>query len=214
MDIIWRIMGITALSLLYAEQYPDHVQAMVLRGIFLARRTDYQHLFYGMKQYYPEEWDIMVHNFSPEEQSHLIQAFDAQVMHPDEAVHMPAAHAFMRFDTICGTLLPNAELIELQKQDDHSSLTIGRAFIHYSANNFFLTDNHIVDNISTIQHIPTIIVQGRYDMICPVATAYELYKHLPQSTLWIVPDAGHFSSEPSIARELCHAMNVMKKTNM
>jgi proline iminopeptidase len=203
-----------ALSLLYAEKYPNRVRSMVLRGVFLARKTDYEHLFYGMKQYYPEEWDIMVQDFSSTEKKNLINAFDARIMNPDKTIHMPAAHAFMRFDTVCGTLLPDHELVSSQAHDNHSTLTIARSFIHYSAKNFFLTDNQILDNITTIQHIPTIIVQGRYDMICPVATAYELYKHLPLSELWIIPDAGHFSSENSISRALCYAMNKNKKQDI
>ena len=207
----WILFGLSwgsALSLLYAEQYPQHVQALVIQGVFLARKQDYEHLFYGMKQFYPEAWDVMVQDFSPEECNDLISAFHARIMNPDTTIHLPAAHTFMRFDCLCTTLLPYSEWIERVQQNDHLALTISRAFIHYSAQNFFVEENQILNNINAIQHIPTIIIQGRYDIICPIAMAYELYKHLPQSTLWIVANAGHFSQ--SISRGLCYAMNELK----
>lgn len=200
----------SALSLLYAEAYNNCVLGMVLRGVFLAREQDYKHLFYGMKHYYPEAWDVMVRDIPLAESDDLIAAFCKRVMDSDPSIHLPAAHAFMRFDTICGTLLPTPDCIEEVKNDDHGTLGIARAFIYYSTHNFFLQKNQIVRDSDAIKHIPTIIVQGRYDMICPVAQAYELYKHLPQSVLWIVPDAGHFSSEQSIIGGLRFAMDTMK----
>jgi len=200
----------SALSLLYAEHYPERIGGMVLRGIFLARKVDYEHLFYGMKQFYPEAWDDFIDTIGASEDTDLITLLHEQLMGSDQSISLRAAHAFMRFDTICGSLLPSPMSIEEQASDDHSALCIARAFVHYGAHGFFMEENQLLRNIDVIQHIPTIIVQGRYDMICPIQTAYTLYKKLPKAALWVVPDAGHFATEPSLGSTLCYAMEVMK----
>lgn len=200
----------SALSLLYAETYPERVHGMVLRGIFLACKNDYEHLLYGMKQYYPEEYDTLLQTIGASEGDDILTHLYELLMNPDPLVHMPAAHAFMRFDTICGTLLPSPELVTEQAADDHSSLCIARAFIYYAKHQFFLLENQLLDHVDVIRDIPTLLVHGRYDMICRIKIAYTLYQKLSHAALWIVPDAGHFSSECSITRNLCHAMDVMK----
>jgi proline iminopeptidase len=200
----------TTLSLLYAQQYPDYVRGMILRGVFLARKSDYEHSFSDAKLYYPECWDEMVQDMSAEEHADLYTTFYTRIMNTDPAIHMPATHALEKFNSICGALLPSQEGIQFPADGDASMLASTRVCLHYCIHDYFLQGNQIVDAIHIIQNIPTIIVQGRHDMICPPIMAHELYKLLPQSTLWIVPDAGHFSSELPIARGLCHAMDVMK----
>lgn len=212
----WIVFGGSwgsALSLLYSEAHPDNVLGLVLRGVFLAREKDYMHLFYGMYSTYPEAWDEMVATVGADASGKdLVAHLHAQVMSSDPAVALKAARAFMRFDMWCAFLYPTRELIDKVTQKDQDVLGIGRAFIHYSKNRFFIEENQILDHISQIAHIPTIIVQGRYDVICPVAEAYELHKVMPQSELWIVPDAGHSSSEPSIICSLKAAMDRMKNS--
>lgn len=200
----------SALSILYGETHPDRALGFILRGIFLARKMDYEHLFYGMRNTFPEAWDEMLETIPPEERGDLIQALHKRVMNPDPNIHMPVAHAFMRYDTICGTLLPNDSLVQEQADDNLSTICVGRAFVHYSANNFFLTENQLLENLNRISHLPAILVHGRYDTICLPQSAYELYKKWPGSQLWWIPDAGHFSLEPSIGRGLKEAMDSMK----
>lgn len=208
----WLIFGGSwgsTLSIFYGETHPKRCLGFILRGIFLGRQHEYEHLFYGMKATFPEAWEEMVLEIPIEEREDLIAAFHTRVMDPDPAVHLPAAHAFMRFDTICGALLPDPEL--LRDLDDRSALSTARAFIHYCANHFFFSQNQLLDNIGRISHLPLIIVQGRYDIICPPRSAYELFKSWKNSNLWFICNAGHFSSEPSISRGLRLALDEMKQ---
>jgi proline iminopeptidase len=146
-----------------------------------------------------------------DENCDLISSLYEKVMDPDPQVHLKAAHVFMTYDILCAFLLPNEKAIELINKDDLSALGIVRACLHYSKNRFFLEDNQILNEINKISSIPTIIVQGRYDLICPMKGAYDLHKFMLNSQLWIVPDAGHSSSEPGIALALKMAMDQIIK---
>jgi len=197
----------SALAILYGQTYPEHILGFILRGIFLARKKDYEHLFYGMRQFFPEIWQTLVESFSPEEQADLITTLHNKIMNPDSSIHMPIAHLFMHYDTVAGTFKANPDLIT--PLSDTEALSIARAFIHYSYNNFFLTDNQLLNNMTKIEHLPVIIVQGRYDIICPPQTAYDLYTHWSNAQLWFIPEGGHFASDPSIARGLREASDIM-----
>lgn len=198
------------LSILYGETHPERCLGFILRGIFLGRQNDYEHLFYGMKAHYPEEWERMICLLPEEEKSDILTSLFKRVMDPDPNIHLAAARAFMRFDTYCAHLVTDDDTIEKVYQDDTGTLGIGRAFIYYSAHRFFVEENQILQNLSSISHLPLIIVQGRYDLICPPMVAYELYKHWPKSDLWFVSDAGHSSKEVGISQALKEACDNMK----
>jgi proline iminopeptidase len=198
------------LSILYGETHPERCFGFILRGIFLGRQQDYSYLFYGMKSYYPEAWDEMVELFPEDERSDLISSFYTRIMDPDPSIHLAAARAFMRFDTYCAHLVTDAATIDNVDQDDISTLGIGRAFIYYAAHAFFIEENQILNNLHKVSHLPAIVVQGRYDLICPPQGAYDLYKQWPTSELWFISDAGHSSKEPGIAQGLKEASENMK----
>lgn len=197
------------LSILYGETHPENCLGFVLRGIFLCREHDYKHLFYGMGAAFPEVWQEMVEILPESERDDLITAFHKRVMDPDPAIHMQAAIAFMRFDTYCAHLLPHEQDIAEVDTDIISTLGIGRAFIHYAANAFFVEENQLLNNLSRMAHLPAIIVQGRYDVICPPQGAFDLYQQWPRSELWFISDAGHSSSEPGTAQGLREAMDLL-----
>ncbi len=198
------------LSILYGETHPENSLGFVLRGIFLCREHDYKHLFYGMKTTFPEIWQEMVDIIPEDERGDLITAFHKRVMDPDPAIHMQAACAFMRFDTFCAHLVPDEQEIEEVNTDIISTLGIGRAFIHYAANAFFIEENQLLNNLDKIAHLPAIIVQGRYDVICPPQGAFDLYQQWPNSELWFISDAGHATSEPGISQGLREAMDLIQ----
>lgn len=200
----------STLSIFYGEKHPDRVLGFVLRGVFLARKQDYEHLFYGMRNTFPEAFDEMLEEIPLEERSDLIKAFHKRVMDPDPQTHLSAAKSFMKFDTICATLLPStSKELEIELEGD-AVLSVGRAFIHYAANNFFFTDNQLLDDIHKIAHLPMIIVHGRYDTICRPIGAYEIYKRCENVDLWFLPKAGHSSFEPDVRRALFEAIELMK----
>lgn len=197
------------LALIYGETHPENCLGFVLRGIFLGQEKDYKHLFYGMKATYPEAWDDMVSIIPECERHDLITAFHKRVMDPDPAVHLQAAIAFIRFDAICANLIPDQAEIAGVDTDIIGTLGIGRAFIHYAANAFFVEENQLLNNLSKITHLPAIIVQGRYDVICPPQGAYDLHKRWPGSKLWFISNAGHSQGEPGISQGLREAMEQM-----
>lgn len=197
------------LSLLYGETHPENSLGFVLRGIFLCREHDYKHLFYGMKSVYPEAWQEMVEIIPESERHDLITAFHKRVMDPDPAIHLQAARAFMRFDTLCAHLLPSATNLEEVETDIIGTLGVARAFIHYSANAFFVEENQLLNNLSRIAHLPAIIVQGRYDVICPPQGAYDLYQLWPRSELWYISNSGHSAAEPGTSQGLREAMDLL-----
>lgn len=209
----WLVFGGSwgsGLSILYGETHPEKCLGFILRGVFLGRQIEYEHVFYGMKGFFPEVWEEMALTIPEDERGDLITAFHKRLMDSNPQVHLPAAHALMRYDTICATLLPDPVLVSQQALDDKSALNVARAFVHYAANQFFFSPNQLVDNISKISHLPAIIIHGRYDTICLPQNAYELHTHWTNSNLWFITDAGHSSSEPSIAKGLREALDEMK----
>ena len=196
----------TALALLYAQSYPDRCLELILRGVTFVEPAAGRHLYHGMEKFFPDAYDDLIALIPEDERQDLVTAFYTRLMNPDPAVHMPAARAFTKYDTICATLLPSP-LVEQTMKDEQLVLSLARAFTHYCYHNFFLEEDQIQTNLPIIAHLPVHIVHGRYDIICPVQTAYAAHKALPLSTLTIVPDAGHATLEPGITQRLLEIGN-------
>ena len=124
----------------------------------------------------------------------------------DPATHLPAAHAWSRYEGSCSTLLPDPELVA-HFDDDAVALAIARIEAHYFINHIFLPENSLLANLGRIRHLPCTIVQGRYDAVCPIVSADDLHRAWPEAEYVIVSDAGHSAREPGIARELVAATN-------
>lgn len=200
------------LSLLYGQTHPERVQHFVLRGIFLGRKKDYENLLGsdGMAQFFPEEYAQMRDLFSEQEQRDFITALDTRIMSENEHDYAPLARAFMWYDILCATVCPNRQQAqELLRKN--FIVDVARAFIHYAAHNFFLTDNQLLDNMGTIAHISATIIHGRYDLICLPSSAYNLACAWPAATLYYIEDAGHSGREPGIAQALKDAMDDIRE---
>lgn len=207
----WAIFGGSwgsGLALLYGQNYPDKCLGFILRGIFLARPQDYTHLFYDMGKIFPEAYDPFFHYIPKEERHDLISAYYQRVMDPDPEVHMAAARAFMKYDVICSTHLPNQESVEKIVSNNALTLSIARACLYYSFHHFFLEPNQILSNMQRIAHIPSIIIHGRWDASCLPEAAYHLHKNWKNSTLWMIPDGGHSASDPAITQALTKATDL------
>jgi proline iminopeptidase len=203
----WLVFGGSwgsTLALAYAEAHPERCLGLVLRGIFLCRPLEIDWFLYGVKHFFPEHWRAFAEFLPENERGDLLHNYHRRLVDPDPAVHMPAAHTWSRYEGSCSTLYPDPELVAHFDQDA-VALGIARIEAHYFVNNIFLPDNALLDNIDRIRHLPCSIVQGRYDVVCPILSADELHRAWPQAEYVIVADAGHSAREPGVARELVAA---------
>lgn len=210
----WLVFGGSwgsTLALAYAEAHPEHCRGLVLRGIFLCRKSEIDWFLHGIRVLFPEAQRQLA-DFIPEDERHdLLTAYYRRLVDPDPTVHQSAAHHWATFEASCSTLLPNPELISAFG-DDKRALSLSRIEAHYFVNNIFLPDNSLLANVDRIRGIPAIIVQGRYDAVCPIVSADELARAWPEARYVIVPDAGHSAFEPGIARELVAACDQFAQT--
>lgn len=210
----WLLFGGSwgsTLALTYGEAYSKHVLGFILRGIFLGRKHENRHLWYGMRNIFPDAWEEL-HDFLPSDQRHdLLGSYHKLIMDTDLNIAIPAARAFIKYDVTCSFLnLPQKQL-ELAISDDQYVLGLAKTFVHYSVNDFFLQENQLIDNIGLINKLPLIIVHGRYDIITLPTNAYELHKLWPGSDLIFSDAAGHSAKELPTALNLTQATEKMKK---
>ncbi len=208
----WLVFGGSwgsTLALAYAEAHPERVAALVLRGIFLCRPQEIDWFVDGMRTVFPEQWRRFA-EFLPEAERHdLLNAYHRRLMDPDPEVHLPAARAWSTYEGACSTLLPSPETVAAFGED-RMALGLARIEAHNFVNRIFLPDNALLDNIARVRGIPAVIVQGRYDIVCPIATADDLRRAWPEAEYVVVPDAGHSAMEPGIRRALVAAMEKFK----
>ena len=212
----WVVFGGSwgsTLSLAYAETHPHRVLALILRGIFLGRKKEL-HWFYqfGAHHIFPDEWEKYLDPIPPSERADLISAYYRALTSSDLATRRRAAQAWAGWEGATLKLFFDPNQFLQFTQDDHAD-AIARIECHYFINHcFFDTDNWLIENVSKIRHIPAIIIQGRYDIICPMESAWELHKAWPEAEFEIVKDAGHAASEPSITDALIRAADYFATT--
>ncbi len=208
----WVVFGGSwgsTLALLYAQAYPERVLALILRGIFLCRQQDvdwfYQH---GAKRIFPDFWQDFIEPLTPLEQKHVIKSYYKRLSGDDELARMAAAKAWSKWEARCASLQLNNDMVS-QMANPHTALSMARIECHYFINDSFIKQNQILDSIDSIQHIPAMIVHGRYDMVCPVDQAYALKQAWPDADLKIVSDSGHSAFEPATIDALVTATQAM-----
>lgn len=203
----WLLFGGSwgsTLSLAYAQMHPDRVRGLVLRGIFLGSRAEIDWFLYGMGQFFPEAARDFMAQIPSTEQADLLGAYHKRLTDPDPAVHMPAARAWSLYEGRCSSLRPSSN-IEAHFGDPTVALGIARIEAHYFMHECWLRSEQLRDGIERIRHLPAVIVQGRYDVVCPPKTAVALASVWPEADLNIVSDAGHAASEPGIRTALVAA---------
>jgi proline iminopeptidase len=195
----------STLALAYAQAHPERVSAAVLRGVFLGRAQEVAWFLHGMQSVFPEAHAAFA-GFLPEpERADLLGAYLRRLTDPDPSVHLPAARAWSVYEGTCSTLLPSPETVHGFSQD-RTALGLARIEAFYFAHGLFLPPNGLLGHMHRISHIPAEIVQGRYDMICPAVTAFDLAAAWRNARMTIVPDAGHSALEPGIRRALVAAV--------
>ncbi len=208
----WHVFGGSwgsTLALAYAEHHPERVKALALRGIFLCRKSEIDWFLFGLRTFAPEIYRDFIEHLPPEERADPLRHYYRRLVDPDPKVHMPAARKWSVYEGTCCTLLPSPETVS-GFANDTVALGLARMEAHYFINNIFLPENSLLKNVGKIRKIPAVIVQGRYDLVCPIETADELARAWPEAEYIIVPDAGHSAMEPGIRSALIEAMDRFK----
>ncbi|CAE6503903.1 putative proline iminopeptidase [Nitrosomonas nitrosa] len=208
----WLIFGGSwgsTLALAYGEAHPSRCLGFVLRGIFLCRNSEIDWFLYGLHHFFPEAWHDFVAPLSASERNDILSAYYRRLMDPDPAVHMPAARAWGRYEGSCSTLLPSPETVEYFTGDT-VALGLARMEAHYFVHGIFLPENALLDNIHSLHDHPAIIVQGRYDAVCPIVSADDLHRAWPRAEYIVIEDAGHSAWEPGIRAALVQATEKFK----
>ncbi len=208
----WLLFGGSwgsTLALAYAEAHPERSLGLILRGIFLGRAHENDWFIRGMRTVFPEAWRSFVEVLDEDERDDILAAFHRRLTDPDRAVRLSAARAWSRYEGSCSTLLPSPETVAAFSED---SMASGLAAIeaHYFINGLFLAPDALLDNIDRIRHLRCVIVQGRYDMVCPIATADDLHRAWPEADYIVVPDSGHSAMDPGIRVALVGASERFK----
>lgn len=202
----WLVFGGSwgsTLSLAYAQTHPERVKGLVLRGIFLCRpsETVWLNEAGGASQIYPEQWRRFLAPVAENSRHMLIQAYHEMLFHEDEEVYLTAAKAWADWESYLIRFEP-----EEVDEDAYASLAIARLENHYFVNGGWLQgDKAILNNIGKIRHIPTIIVQGRYDLCTPMQSAWELSQAFPEAELRVV-QSGHSAFDPALSEALVGAV--------
>jgi len=199
----------STLSLLYAQAYPERVLGMVLRGVFLCRDQD-THWFYqqGADRFFPDYWQDFMAPIPEDQRDHLIEAYHEVLTGENEVARMRAAEAWSVWEGRTSTLEADPELVN-HFGDPFHALAMARIECHYFRHHAFIEENQILANCDSILQLPTTIVHGRYDMVCPVNQAFELSAKLPDADLIICDQAGHSAMELEITQQLIEATNEM-----
>jgi len=210
----WLVFGGSwgsTLSLAYAQTHPARVRALVLRGIFLCRPKEIRWFYQeGASWIFPDVWEQYLEVIPEEERGDMVSAYYRRLTSEDKGVRLEAARAWSVWEGSTSKLLFDYEMID-KFADAEFALAFARIECHYFMNNaFFDTDNHLIENVGKIRHIPAVIVQGRYDVVCPIQTAWELHRAWPEAEWKVIPDAGHSATEPGTIAALVEATDKFK----
>lgn len=199
----------STLSLVYAETHPQRVLGLILRGIFLCRPWEI-HWFYqeGANRVFPDHWQEFVAPIPETERHDLLQAHYRRLTGSDEVARMASAKAWSLWEGRAATLSPNKHVVDFFGSP-HTALSLARIEAHYFAHHTFLEPDQILRQAHRLKDIPGVIVHGRYDMVCPLQNAWDLYHAWPTAQFEIVPAAGHSASEPGTVHALVLATNSM-----
>ncbi|MCB9988904.1 MAG: prolyl aminopeptidase [Rhodospirillales bacterium] len=203
----WHVFGGSwgsTLSLAYAQAHPKPCISLILRGIFLCEQKELDWFLYGMGRVFPEAFEQFV-DFIPEaERDNLLEAYYSRLFGDDKDIAMEAAQRWCAYEGGCACLIPRGDY-EQDENEKIQNLALARIEAHYFRHQCIPPEKSLMKGIDKIRHIPATIVQGRYDMVCPIETAYKLHQAWPEADYIVVPDAGHASSDPSLLVRLLEA---------
>ncbi len=205
----WQVFGGSwgsTLALAYAQHHPDSVTHLILRGVFLGSAREIGWLYrYGASELFPDLWEQFLAPIPEEERNDLVGAYYRRLTGADDAIALEAARAWSIWEGATSFLLRNESFVALCAEPEFA-MSFARIAAHYFVNRCFLgSDDQLLRGIDTIRHKPAVIVQGRYDALCPVRSAWDLHRAWPEADLRIIPDAGHSAFEAGTTAALVEA---------
>ena len=212
----WLVFGGSwgsTLALAYAETHPEQVLALVLRGIFLLRTREIEWFYQeGASWLFPDYWQDYLAQIPGEEHDDLVSAYHRQLTSPDANLRLAAAKAWSVWEGRTSKLLTSPDMVTHYSTDEFA-LAFARIECHYFINRgFFTRDDQLLHDVGRIRHLPAVIVQGRYDVVCPMRSAWDLSVAWPEARLVVVPDAGHSAFEEGILAELIMATDAFGRS--
>jgi proline iminopeptidase len=202
------------LALLYAEAFPDNVKALLIYQIFLGRKRDVDWFYkQGASLVYPDYWQEFTQIVPKNEHKDIPAYYASCLQGTNELARMSAAKNWALWQARCNSLQPHLSVID-QYSDPHFASTLATIETHYITNRYFIEENQVMDGIQKISHIPTYLVHGRYDLITPLAIAWEVHQAIPGSNLRIVRDAGHSDRESGMIYAILYASKDISKHNL
>ena len=217
----WHVFGGSwgsTLALAYATQHPQRVISLSLRGIFLSRQSELNWFLGDIKHFYPDVWQTLLDYLPIDEQGDVLTSFETRIASGDRSISHPAAMAWNNYESSIMRLdpVPTKPILPVNKSaaevaaEQASDIARARVQIHYIRNLCFINGEAILKATDKLSNIPTVIVQGRYDMVCPPQTAWLLSKAMPHAKFIIVQDAGHSAMEPGVISALVGATESFK----
>lgn len=219
----WLVFGGSwgsTLALAYAVKHADVIQGLILRGIFLSRSSELNWFLGEVKHFHPESWQLLVDYLPAYLQHDVFSAYYDLVFSNDALINVAAARQWNAYESAMMRLIP-APMSEEAKQnpspmtytteENQTELARARVQMHYIKNDCFVDGDALLEQAENLGHIPTVIVQGRYDMVCPPKSAWELSRKMTHASLYIVADAGHSAMEIGITSALVAATEQFKQ---
>lgn len=205
----WQVFGGSwgsTLALAYAEKHPEACTELVLRGIFLLRKQEIDWFYQrGASILYPDAWEPYLAHIPEAERGDLLSAYHKRLTSPDPAVRLAAAKTWSGWEGGTSKLVPDADFTGHYEEDEFA-LAFARIECHYFVNKgWFDPEDQLLRDASKIRHIPGVIVQGRYDVVCPMESAWALHRAWPEADLVITPDCGHSAFDAPNCRALVAA---------
>jgi proline iminopeptidase len=205
----WLVFGGSwgsTLALAYSQTHPRRVSELVLRGIFMLRKWEIDWFYQdGAGALFPDRWEDYLAAIPRRERGDLVGAYYRRLTSPNRATRVRAARAWSIWEAATSHLLPDEANIEKWSEEDFA-VAVARIECHYFVNKGFLrSEDQLLRGVARIRHIPSVIVQGRYDVVCPMRTAWDLHRRWPEADFRVVPDAGHSALEPGNTHELVSA---------
>lgn len=199
----------STLSLLYAQTHPQRVRALILRGIFLCRPREIAWFYQeGAGRLFPEAWEEFQSPIPAAERNDMVRAYYRRLTSENELARMQAAKAWAHWEGVTSTLRPSRSVLA-HFDAPYTALSLARIECHYFMHDTFLEPDQLLRDAPRLADIPGVIVQGRYDVVCPMESAWALHKAWPRAELRVVSDAGHSASEPGIVDALVTATDAV-----